>query len=117
MAIFTRVNGLNNTVGTLYADNCTLFVIQVQNNSNSNIDLRAEDDAIDEVVEYIVKEINPLAFFAVNANTGLIYVVMDKGASATDLQARIRNLGSAVGANGIDVRGTDVTVATSLTLA
>jgi hypothetical protein len=117
MAIVTRVNGLRNTVGTLYADNCTLFVIQVQNNSNSNIDLRDEDDAMDEVVEFIVKELNPLAFFVVNANTGLIYAVMDKSASATDIQARIRNLGSAVGANGIDVRGTDVTVATSLTLA
>ena len=117
MAIVTRVNGLRNTVGTLYADNCTLFVIQVQNVSDSNRDLRDEDDAMDEAVEFIVKELNPLAFFVVNANTGLIYVVMDKGASATDIQARVRNLGSSVGVNGIDVTGTDVTVATSLTLA
>ena len=117
MAIVTRVNGLRNTVGTLYADNCTLFVIQVQNVSDSNRDLRDEDDAMDEAVEFIVKELNPLAFFVVNANTGLIYIVMDKGASATDIQARVRNLGSSVGVNGIDVTGTDVTVATSLTLA
>lgn len=117
MAIVTRVNGLRNTVGTLYADNCTLFVIQVQNAANSNRDLRDEDDAINEAVEYIVKELNPLAFFVVNANTGLIYVVMDKGASATDVQARVRNLGTSVGVNGIDVSGTDVTAATSLTLA
>jgi len=117
MASVTRVNGLSNTVGTLYADNCTLFVIQVQNVSNTNRDLRAEDDAIDEAAEYIVKELNPLAFFIVDGSTGLIYVIMDKSASATDIQARIRNMGSAVGVNSVDVRGTDVTAATSLTLA
>jgi hypothetical protein len=117
MGTFTRTNGLRNTVATLYADNCTLFVIQVQNAANSNRDLRDEDDAIEETVEFIVRELNPLAFFVVNANTGLIYVVMDKNASAEDIQTRIRNLGTAVGPNDIDVTGTDVTAATSLTLA
>jgi hypothetical protein len=118
MAVVTRVNGLQATVGTLYADNCNLFVVQVQNNSNSNIDLRAEDDAVDEAVEMIVKELNPLAYFVVNANTGLIYLVMDKNInSASELQTRIRNMGSAVGVNSIDVRGTDVTLGTSFTVA
>jgi hypothetical protein len=117
MGTVTRVNGLRNTVGTLYTDNCTAFVIQVQNSSNSNRDLRAEDDAVEETVEFIVRELNPLAFFVVDAATGLIYVIMDKNANATDIQTRIRNMGSAVGANSVDVRGTDVTEATSLTLA
>ena len=118
MASVTRTNGLQATVGTLYSPNCNLFKIQVQNNSNSNIDLRAEDDAVDEVVEVIVKELNPLAYFTVDANTGLIYVVMDKNISdANELQTRIRNLGSSVGANGVDVRGTDVTLGTSFTVA
>ena len=117
MAEVTRVNGLRNTVATLYADNCTLFVIQVQSAANANRDLRAEDDAIEETVEYIVKELNPLAFFVVDAATGLMYIVMDKNASAADIQTRIRNLGTAVGPNDVDVTGTDVTAATSLTLA
>lgn len=118
MGAFTRVNGLRNTVGTLYMDNCNMFVIQVQNAANSNRDLRAEDDAVDEAVEYIVKELNPLAFFVVDAGTGLIYVVMDKNiSSASELQTRIRNMGTAVGVNSIDVTGTDVTLATSLTLS
>jgi len=118
MGAVTRVTGLRNTVGTLYMDNCNMFVIQVQNVSNSNRDLRAEDDAVDEAVEYIVKELNPLAFFVVDAATGLIYVVMDKNInSASELQVRIRNMGTAVGVNSIDVTGTDVTLATSLTLA
>jgi hypothetical protein len=54
MGTFTRVNGLRNTVATLYMDNCNMFVIQVQNAANSNRDLRDEDDAVDEAVEYIV---------------------------------------------------------------
>jgi len=117
MGAVTRVTGLRNTVGTLYMDNCNMFVIQVQNVSNSNRDLRAEDDAVDEAVEYIVKELNPLAFFVVDASTGLIYVVMDKNInSASELQVRIRNMGTAVGVNSIDVTGTDVTLATALTL-
>lgn len=118
MAVVTRVNGLQATVGTLYAPNCNLFVVQVQNNSNSNIDLRAEDDAVDEAVEMIVKELNPLAYFVVNANTGLIYLVMDKNINdASELQTRIRNMGATVGVNSIDVRGTDVTLGTSFTVA
>jgi hypothetical protein len=118
MAVVTRVNGLQATVGTLYASNCNLFVVQVQNVSNSNIDLRAEDDAVDEAVEMIMEELNPLAYFTVNANTGLIYLVMDKNINdAAELQKRIRNMGSSVGVNGIDVRGTDVTLGTSFTVA
>ena len=116
MGAVTRLTGLRNTVNTLYTDNCTAFVIQVQNAANANRDLRNEDDAVDETVEYIVKELNPLAFFVVDANTGLIYVIMDKNASAADIQTRIRNLGTAVGPNTIDVTGTDVVAATSMTL-
>jgi len=118
MGSVTRIHGLRNTVGTLYMDNCNLFVIQVQNAANANRDLRAEDDAIDEAVEYLVKELNPLAFFVVDAATGLVYVVLDKSInSASELQTRIRNMGTAVGVNSIDFSGTDVTLATSMTLA
>jgi hypothetical protein len=42
---------------------------------------------------------------------------MDKNAAAADIQTRIRNLGTLVGPNDVDVTGTDVTAATSLTLA
>lgn len=118
MGAVTRIHGLRNTVGTLYMDNCNMFVIQIQNQANANRDLRAEDDAIDEAVEYLVKELNPLAFFVVDDASGLVYVVMDKNiSSASELQTRIRNMGSAVGVNSMDFRGTDVTLATTLTLA
>jgi hypothetical protein len=118
MGAVTRVNGLRNTVGTLYTDNCNMFIIAVQNAANSNRDLRAEDDAVNEVVEYIVKELNPLAFFVVDGSAGAMYVVMDKNInSASELQTRIRNMGTSVGVNGIDVTGTDVTLATALALS
>jgi hypothetical protein len=112
----TRVNGLRNTVGTVYADNCNLYLITVKNTSGTAIDLRAEDDAVDEAVEQIVKELNPLAFFVTNSNAGTISVVMDKSInSASELQARLRTLGkdsgastTSIGPNDIDISGTTV---------
>ena len=125
MASVTRVNGLRNTAGTLYADNCNLYLITVKNSSASAIDLRAEDDAIDEAVEQILEEINPLAFFVTNSNAGTICVIMDKSInSASELQTRIRRIGidsgastTSIGPNDIDISGTTVTAAASFTVA
>jgi hypothetical protein len=125
MASVTRVNGLRNTVGTIYADNCNLYLITVKNTSASAIDLRAEDDAIDEAVEQILKEINPLAFFITDSSAGTISVVMDKSVnSASELQTRIRRIGidsgastTSIGPNDIDISGTTVAAAASFTVA
>ncbi len=112
----TRVNGLRNTVGTVYADNCNLYLITVKNTGGTAIDLRAEDDAVDEAVEQIVKELNPLAFFVTDSSAGTISVVMDKAInSASELQTRLRTLGkdsgastTSIGPNDIDISGTTV---------
>jgi hypothetical protein len=118
MAEVTRVSGLRNTVGTLYADNCNLFLITVKVAAGTAVDLQAEDDAINEVVESIVRELNPSAFFVPADSSGKIHVVMDKSVNdAAELQVRIRNMGNSLGANNIDVTGTTVAVPTSLTLA
>ena len=117
MAGQTRIFGLNVTAGTLYSHNVSGFKLTVQNNSNSNIDLRAEDDAIDEAVEEIIDELNPLMYFVVNDNSGVIHIIMDKNHTAADIQQRVRNLGSAVGPNNIDVRGSDCIAASSITIA
>ena len=119
---FTRVNGLRNTVGTLYQDMVNLFKITVQTVAPAAVDLRAEDDANDEVVEAIVRELNPLAFFVVNDNSGIIYVIMDKHInSASELQTRIRRIGidagattTSIGPNNIDISGTTVENAVSM---
>ena len=117
MAEFARVNGLACTAGTLYSLNAKAFLVTVKDVAASAIDLRAEDDAVDEAVEMIVKEINPLMFLVTNSTAGTIHVVADVSLSAADIQTRIRNLGTTVGPNDIDVTGTTVTLATSITAA
>jgi hypothetical protein len=114
MAEVTRVNGLGVTVGTLYNLNCNLYIMTVKNAAASAIDLRAEDDAVNEALEQIIKEVSPLAWFAANADTGVVHLVVDKSINnATELQLRVRRLGTAVGPNNIDVSGTTVQSATS----
>jgi len=120
---FTRVNGLRNTVGTLYQDMVNLFKITVRTAVPAAVDLRAEDDAIDEVVEAIVRELNPLAFFVVDDGSGVIYVIMDKHINdSAELQVRIRRIGkdsgattTSIGPNDIDISGTLVQNAVSMT--
>lgn len=133
MAI-TRVNGLGPLAGNLVALNSSLHVIQVANASSVAQDLSTEDNAVDETVEAILKEVNPLAYFVADNTSGNIYVVTDKNVSSSDLQHRIRTIGAdsaptrtsattftyattSVGPNDYDISGTTVTTATTLTLA
>lgn len=117
MGDVTRIHGLDCTVGTLYSLNAKAFLVTVKNTGGSARDLRAEDDAVDETVEMIVKELNPLMFLVTDSAAGTIHIVMDVNRSAADLQARIRALGNAVGPNDVDVTGTTVVDATSITVA
>jgi hypothetical protein len=117
MAEFARVNGLACTVGTMYSLNAKAFLVTVKNAAASARDLRAEDDAVDEAVEMIVKELNPLIFFVTDSSAGTMHIVTDVSLSAADLQTRIRNLGTTVGPNDIDVTGTTVAAAASITVA
>ena len=117
MAGFARTTGLSVTAGNVYSHGAKGFLITVQVAGNTDVDLRAEDDAVDEAAEMIMKEISPLMYFVKNDASGEICVIMDGNSSAADIQARIRALGTAVGPNNIDVTGTDVTLSTSLTTA
>jgi hypothetical protein len=125
MATVTRVNGLRNLVGTMYTDNCNAYLITVKIANATAVDLQAEDDAVDEVVEQILKEISPLAFYMPADNSGKIHVIMDKSINdATELRTRIRNIGkptsgtvTAIGPNSIDISGTTVVAASSMTIA
>ena len=106
MATITRVNGAVTTVGQTYNLMAKVVRIVVQNPVSTKVDLRDEDDAVDEVVEVIIRELNPLAYYIPDDNTGIIMVIMDNNVSGKDIKTRIRNLGSAVGPNSIDVTGT-----------
>jgi len=126
MGTVTRTNGLNCTAATLYSLNANAFLITVKNAGASAIDLRAEDDAVDEAVEQIVKEINPLMFFVTNSSAGTIHVIMDSStSSAAELQVRIRRIGidgggattTSIGPNDVDISGTTVAAGASITVA
>ena len=126
MAVITRVHGSGRSLaGDVHYPGAFAFKILVKIANGTAVDLRAEDDALDETVEQIIKEINPLMYMTTNADTGIITVVCDANVTASDLQARIRTIGrasnyptstvTAVGPNNIDTSGTLVTVASTLT--
>ena len=123
MATVTRVTGLQATVGTVYAVNANLFLLTVKKLDTVAVDLRNEDSSIDLTVEQIVKELNPLAYFVTNSSAGTIHLVMDKNATAADIQLRVRRIatsnidGSTVGPNFVDIGGSTVVDATSFTVA
>ena len=126
MAGQTRVNGSGlSTAGNVFSNGHVFaFKILVKIANGTAVDLRAEDDALDEVVEQICKEINPLIYHTTNDNSGTMTVVCDNSVTAADLQTRIRRIGTAanyptstvtaVGPNNIDTSGTLVTLAATL---
>jgi len=129
MTTVTRVNGSATQVGTLYSPNCFAYLITVKNTSGTAIDLQTEDSygsnaVVGGVIESIVDEINPKAWFAPADNTGKIHVICDMNIdSASELQTRIRRIGlksdgtTSVGPNTIDISGTTVASASSITVA
>jgi hypothetical protein len=125
MAGVTRVNGSGKSAaGDVHYPGAFAFKILVKIANGTAVDLRAEDDAIDETVEQICKEINPLIYHTTNDNSGTMTVVCDNSVTAADLQTRIRRIGTAanyptstvtaVGPNNIDTSGTLVTLAATL---
>ena len=103
-----RINGRRHRVGRLYSDNVSCILITIMTAADAAVDLRAEDDTYDEAVEAIVMEINTLGFFVTDSAAGTIMMVADVSHSATGLQGLIRNLGTTVGTNNIDVSGSTV---------
>ena len=125
MAGQTRVNGSGKSAaGDVHYPGAFAFKILVKIANGTAVDLRAEDDALDETVEQICKEINPLVYHTTNDNSGTMTVVCDNSVTAADLQTRIRRIGTAanyptstvtaVGPNNIDTSGTLVTLAATL---
>ena len=132
MATVTRVNGSSTRVGILFTPNCNAYIIAVKIANATAVDLQTEDSYVDAntsliggVIEAIVNEINPLAWFVPAASSGVMHVIMDKSINdATELRTRIRNIGkpsgssvTAVGPNAIDISGTTVVAASSITVA
>ena len=127
MAEVTRVNGSGlSTAGNVFSNGHVFaFKILVKLANGTAVDLRAEDDAIDEVVEAICRELCPLIYHTTDDASGTITVVCDTY-DHLGLQHRIRLIGgdwtrstntyavTAVGPNEIDVSGTLVTASATL---
>lgn len=107
MAEFTRVSGAGfYEAGTLYSTSqIDAYLITVKNTDGNAQDLRTED-GVEEVIEYLMREISPLMYFVTDDNSGTVHVITDNHHNdAATLQARIRNMGTV---NSIDISGTDV---------
>lgn len=120
MASVTRVNGSSTQVGTLYSPNCFAYLITVKIANGTAVDLQTQDSyganaQIDGVIERIVKELNPKAWYAPADASGQIHVILDMNQSnASEIQTRIRGMSPL---NSIVVTGTTVVAASSITIA
>ena len=124
MATVTRQTGLQATVGTVYKPNCNIYLFTIKKGDTVAVDLRAEDDAVNETVEQIIKEFNPAAYFITDDASGKIHMVLDKSQNdRSELEIQLRRIGdsnddgSTVGPNLIDISGSTVAVAASFTVA
>ena len=124
MATVTRQTGLQATVGTVYKPNCNIYLFTIKKGDTVAVDLRAEDDAVNETVEQIIKEFNPAAYFITDSAAGTMHMILYKSQnSASELQIQLRRIGdsnddgSTVGPNLIDISGSTVAAAASFTVA
>ena len=81
-------------------------------------DLRSEDDATREAVERALQFIQPLAFFAVDDNSGVIHCVVDGSQfDAASLQAQLQAIGSVTDPTSYNFSSAAVTAGSSFTVA
>lgn len=131
--------GTQTTAGTLYGVNAKLHVITVNNSVAIRANLVPDSGLTGGVIESIVDELNPLAYFTTGStvtNQANIFVITDKHISSSDIQHRVRQLGAntaatringtsftyantaitSSGGNLIDISGTQVVEGTSFTV-
>jgi hypothetical protein len=115
------VGTLNGVSAAQVGQSVKLYLVTVKDVSDTAIDLRTEDDAVNEVFEAVIRTLpqGVLTYYAANADTGVISVICDgvDAPAASAVQAAIRNLGTTVGANSVDVSGTTVADGVSFTVA
>lgn len=125
MATVSRLfeNRVQTLAGTVFSPSVDAFLFTIKKGDTVAVDLRAEDDAVNETVEVIVREFNPLAYFITDDASGKIHMILDKGNTAAELQIRLRRIadsvddGSTVGVNLVDISGSTVAAAASITIA
>ena len=114
-SVLVRANGLACTAGVLYPLNVKIMKVTLKAANGTPVDIRTEDDAFDEVVEQVVKELNPLAFYVPDDSAGgEINIVVDVSQSAAGIQHRIRQIGADTPATSTDGNKTFTYAATSI---
>ena len=115
MAGVTRVNGFGNyltTGGLRSTAQLKAYLI------DAGGDLRGEDDAAEEAVEALIREVSPLMYDIVNDASGKVNVIVDgHHGDAASLQARIRHMGDSVGGNNYDFSGATVTLGSNIVVS
>jgi len=94
MATQTRVNGFGAyTTGALRSvAQLKAFIITIKDTSAA-IDLQTLDDGADEMVESVIREVQPLMYYAPSASSGVIHVIVDgHGVDAASLLIRIKQV-------------------------
>ena len=107
-------------VGTyVQTANIGAFKVVCQNTSDEAQDLRNETGA-NEVIQMVLHATNAVGYTIANDNTGIITLLVDNSQwNADSLQVAIRALGAVTGddSTSINLTGSDVTAATTLTAA
>ncbi len=116
MSATTRVNGFAQyTTGALrsvYQQKA--IIVTIKDDSNTAVDLQSLDDGADEMVEAIVRELQPLMYYTPSASSGIIHMIIDGHAVDADtLQLRVRHV--AAGVQGHAAADNDSTVAVGTT--
>lgn len=116
MAATTRVNGsgLYTTGALRTVAQLKAFLITVKDTSSA-VDLQTLDDNVDELVEAVVREVQPVMYYIPSASSGVIHVIVDgHGVDATSLQLRLRKVVAGVG--GDSTYGTEATNVSTVAL-
>jgi hypothetical protein len=110
MSATTRVNGSGQFLqGTIYSVvQLKAFLI------DAGADISAQDDGVDEAMEQVIREVQPLMYYSTGSDGTITVVVDGHAVDADTLQARIRNMDTG---SGYRLNAATVTAATSLTAA
>lgn len=116
MGSYTRSNGFAQYLtGTIrYTTEARAFIITLRSTSNGGntaIDLQSLDDGADELVEGVMRELNPLVYYVPSAADGIIHVVTHgHNVTADSIAKRLEAL-SGVGTDTTVVAASSITVA------
>jgi hypothetical protein len=120
MAKVDRINGFGQyTTGTVRTvAQLKAFLITVKDDSSTAVDLQSLDDGADEMVEAVIREVQPLMYYLPSDNSGTIHVIVDGHAvTASSLQDRLRVVVAGVGGYVVANNDTTVAEASSITIA